>query len=96
MRKWIKIEKPDTVANNFRFLIESLICNNLESGECITFIIKTTKEHDSLLAEYSSLNREMMTSYLNEMKQHYDFKIDHISDCSFVIRNIEYKELQAS
>ncbi len=94
--KWIKIEKPETVANNFRFLIERIICIDLESGQSIRFITRTNKRYDSLFVEYSSLTKERIASYLNDMRQYYDFKINYISDCSFVIRDIEDKKLQAS
>ena len=74
-------------------MIEGIICQELETGESVRFIAKTTKNHDALLVEHS-LSREAIINYLNKMRQCYNFKIKYISDCSsnhlskFVIKNI--------
>jgi len=94
--KWMDIEFPNTLSNNFRYELESLICYGLESGVSITFRVKTNKEHDAIKVEYSTLGKEKMLSHIDEMKGSYDFKIKSLTDNSFVITDIQEKALIAS
>jgi len=94
--KWLEFEKPDTSANNFRFKLEGIVCYGLESGVSITFRVKTNKEHDAVKVEYSILGKEKMLSHIDEMKSSYDFKIESLTDNSFIITDIQEKALIAS
>jgi len=94
--KWIDIEFPDTLSNSFRYELESLICYGLESGVSITFRVKTNKEHDAIKVEYSILGKEKMLSHIDEMKSSYDFKIESLTDNSFIITDIQEKVLIVS
>jgi len=94
--KWVEIAYTNVPANMFRYELEGVICRSLESGVSITFRVKTNKEHDALKVEYSTLGKEKMLSHIDEMKSSYDFKIESITDSSFVITDIQEKVLKVS